>query len=115
MMRQDGHAIFYVVQHYGHPGGGTRQDWVDTALGYMLFDGLSFSERRSARTIRWRKLIERQGASTDLWQRYGVDGYVEPSDATAMMVELQERRPDEKFRVVKRQIVQMTQVLAVGA
>lgn len=112
MMRHDGHAIYYIVQHYGHPCGGTRQDWVDTGLAHMLFDGLPSGERLSARTIRWRKLIERQGASTDLWQTYGIEGYVEPSYARAMLNELRERRPDEAFRIVRRQVVQMTEEVA---
>lgn len=111
-MRQDGHAIYYTIEHFGHPGGNPHhQGWVGTSLGHMMFDGLSFQEKRGEQAAKWRKLIERQGASTDLWQRYGISGYANLDDAKAMIDVLRERRPAERFRIVRRQVAQLTEVV----
>lgn len=114
-MRQDGHASFYNIEHYGSPGGNpTLHAWVGTDLGHMLMrsvEGKSWEERR-ARAAYVRKITAPQEASSDLWQTYGINGFEELADAEVVLDELRSSEPDEKFRIVKQQIVQLTEVIA---
>jgi hypothetical protein len=104
-MRSDGDVTFFFVQHFQERNG---RGWVASSLDHLLFTGMTFDERRGGRADRYRELMQPQMASSDLWQRYGINGYVNPDDAFAVLDALRERRPDMRFRVVKRRITQTT-------
>lgn len=105
MMRNDGGATFYLVQHQ-YPNNG---EWVQSALGHFLFDGLTYDESRGEPGETYRDLLSHEGASTDLWQRYGINGFERVEDASEACSAVRARHPDRLFRVVRRSITQHTQ------
>lgn len=106
-MRRDGIASFFLIQHED-----SRNDWVESALDHFLFDGLTWEEKRGPLGDHYRKLILPQSANCDLWQKFGLHGYVVRADADAMLAALKERRPDKPFRIVHRTISQHTEVMS---
>lgn len=107
-MRIDGEALYFFVQHWGNPAGGTRREWVESSLDHLLFGGMTDEQKRGEKAARYRELMHPQSASSDLWQRFGIHGYVKADDAFAAMGALQERHPKMRFRVVRRYVIQTT-------
>lgn len=99
-MRVDGVATYYVVQHLSGPG--DRREWVDTALDHVLFRGLSFDQKRGRIGDRFRAIIRAQGPSTDLWQRYGIDGFEAREDADLALLTCRAKTDRLRFRLVCR-------------
>lgn len=108
-MRSDGYAAFYRVQHQN-----SRDEWTETALDEILFRGLSYEEAHGKLAERLIELLRPQDAGSDLWQKYGIHGFIEQADAEAVLTACRERRPTMKFRLVRRQIVQLTEVVENG-
>lgn len=102
-MREDGAVTYFFVQHQDSQG-----QWTESALAHFLFDGLSSDEARGWLGDQYRALMEPQGANSSLWQKYGIHGYVERSDAEAVLRAVRERHLDRSFRVVQRIVVQVT-------
>ena len=107
-MRADGEVTYLFIEH--KEAGGR---WVESALGYFLFNEMSYSDKQDEVATDYRRLMEPQNTSSDLWQKYGINGYLKLEDAEAMLAALRQRCPDRKFRVVRRTIIQRT-TLAVG-
>lgn len=106
-MRNDGRAEFYLVQHLDNHG-----EWVSSDLGHFLFKDLSYPERRGSIGDVYRALLSHTGASTDLWQEYGLDGFEYSALAEPVLREVRARNPDTKFRLVRRVTTQDTEVVA---
>lgn len=116
-MRSDGAAIFYFVQHEQKAVNGTdsrRTEWVESDLGHFLFSGLQYTEKQGVIGDAYRALMAPQEASSPLWQKFGIHGYTEKEDAFKVLEAVRERNPDRKFRVVKRTIMQQTEVMVGG-
>lgn len=109
-MRSDGEALYFFVQHWGSSGG-PHKSWVASSLDHLLFAGMTFEEKRGAKAGEYRELMKPQSASSDLWQRFGINGFVDEEDAFRALDALKERRPDMRFRVVRRHITQTTEVV----
>lgn len=104
-MRSDGEVTYYFIQHGAD---GRRGSWVSSSLDHLLFGDMTAEEKRGGQAARYRELTRPESASSDLWQRYGINGFVDPDDAFAVLTALQERKPDMRFRVAKRHIIQTT-------
>lgn len=107
-MRSDGDVTYYKIQH-SH----TDEAWVSSALDHFLFKDLSRDEARGRVGDRYRELLAPQSASSDLWQRYGIHGFVEKDDGLRVLRELRALPGEQpEFRLVKRHIVQVTEAVA---
>jgi hypothetical protein len=107
MMRSDGAVVFFLCQHW--QTGNAR--WVETALSHVLFDKLTYQDSNGVVGDRYRELLHPQSASSDLWQKYGIQGYANREDAEEMLTALRNQRPEMTFRIVKRHIMQTTEDL----
>lgn len=110
MIWRDGDVTFFLVEHRT----ADSPRWVATGLEGFLFGGLAYADRRGPVGDWRRKLIAPQSASSTLWQTYGIHGFEDALDARAVLDELRalpDRRAYE-FRVVRRRIVQTTDVVA---
>jgi hypothetical protein len=101
-MRRDGAATFFLIQHQD-----STDRWTESALDHFLFDGLPWRDERGDR---YRELLHPQSASSDLWQKYSIHGFVELADAEAMLEAVRERHPERAFRIVRRTVTQHTEV-----
>jgi len=108
MLRADGAVTYYFIQHINQLASG----WSGTALDYFLFEGMSFEEKGGELASYYRNLISKQGASTPLWQKFGINGFVDLEDAKETLKALQNRRPNSQFRVARRMIMQHTEVIS---
>jgi hypothetical protein len=108
-MRSDGTPVFYLVQHWDERN---TQSWVESALDHFLFADLTYDEKRGDVGDCYRRLLEPQNASTDLWQRYGIHGFERRGDAMAALRAVADRHPDRRFRLVMRVVSQRTRVIA---
>jgi hypothetical protein len=115
-LRADGAATFYFIQHRWQ---NEARDWTTSNIESFLFQGLSYEEKRGEKGDHYRNLLDKQSASTDLWQKYGVHGFVELEDAIALFEALKAEAPEHqgkkhRFRIAKRTICQHTEVLVGG-
>lgn len=104
-MRSDGVVAYYKVQHVGQHG------WCGTALDHVLFGHLSWDDKQGEKGDRYRELLEPQSASSDLWQRYGVFGFTDHSDAWRAQHACRVENPEMEFRIVHITASQSTVVL----
>lgn len=105
-MRRDGTVMYFAVQHID-----SSCRWVESALDHLLFKDLTYDQKKGPVGDAYRILLDPQSASSDLWQRYGIHGFVEVDDARRMLQAISERNPDMTFRVVCRSITQATTVV----
>jgi hypothetical protein len=114
MMHLDGIETYLFVQHF-FDAEGARERWATTSLAHMLFDPLTYYEARGEIGNRYRALIEPQSASSPLWQRTGIHGYLANPDgyeaARQVLVALRERQPRHRFRLARRTVSQTTVIL----
>lgn len=106
MMRCDGTAAYYLIQHQDE-----RERWVESALAHFLFDGLTYAQRCN-RGDKYRALLAPQSANSDLWQKFGINGFEVKEDADAALVEIKKLHPKRAFRIVYRVSMQATQEVA---
>jgi hypothetical protein len=111
-MRNDGEVSYYFCQHRKEPHSKISGEWAESALDHFLFDTLTYKEARGEVGNHYRELLHPQSASSDLWQKYGINGFVNFRDAVNMLDALRERNPDRQFRIVRREISQKTEVVA---
>lgn len=57
---------------------------------------------------RRRALIAPQQPSSPLWQCYGINGFMELSDARDVLAELRQAHPERPYRIARRAISQIT-------
>lgn len=107
-MRGEGNVSFYVVQHR-HP---EEEEWSDTDLSHVWFSPMSYDERRGAVAAHLRDLLAKQGASTPLWQRYGLHGFTEEADALQALVTSRATTSALEFRLVFRHMSRSQEVIA---
>lgn len=107
MMFNDGHAIFYIVQHRWMQ----RGQWTDSNLAGFMFERLSPADSRGTLGDHYRSLIAEQGASTALWQTYGINGFASEVPAKHVLAICQARNTKHSFRLVRRQVIQVTEVI----
>jgi hypothetical protein len=109
-MRRDGSATYFKIEALLEvcPG---RPEWSGIDLGNVLFADLSFEDKRGELGDRYREMLAPQQASSALWQRYGIHGFVEREDAEKVLRECRLRRPGTEFRLVRRTITQETEVV----
>lgn len=113
-MRSDGEVTYFFVQHRWEGEG----EWTTSDLGGFLFDGLSSEQVRGALGDRYRALMKPQTASSDLWQRYGIHGFLDEDDGREVLRELRalpkgtNRKRRHEFRLARRTITQETAVAA---
>lgn len=105
-MKADGATAFFVVQHEDSGG-----RWCDSALDHM-FDGLTYTDRNGELGDRYRALLVPQGASSALWQLYGVNGFRVQADGEAALAAVRERRPGQRFRLARRVLSRSTTVVS---
>jgi hypothetical protein len=103
----DGNAEYFCIQHQWKRDG----RWADSNLAGFLFEDLSYTEKRGEVGDRYRSLLAPQSASSDLWQKYGIHGFVNRTDAEAALDALNKKRLEHKFRIVKRTLTQRTEVM----
>jgi hypothetical protein len=114
-MRNDGEVSYYFCQHWQEwqePNSTNSGEWVKSSLSDWLFDSLTYEEAKGEVGRRYSNLLRPQSASSDLWQKYGIHGFVNFRDAANMLDALRKRNPDHKFRIVRREIKQKTEVVA---
>lgn len=110
-MRTDGDVTFYVIQHVWN---GVGEGWTETGDGAgFLFDGLSYEQRKGQLGDYYRALIKPHGALSDLWQRFGINGFEDKDDALRLLRELR-ALPNcpHRFRLVRRRIAREQTVVA---
>lgn len=110
-MRADGEVTFYVIQHVWN---GVGENWAGTGDGAgFLFDGLSYEQSQGRLGDHYRSLIAPQSASSDLWQRYGINGFEEKDDALRLLRELRALPScPHRFRLVRRTMTRKQEVIA---
>jgi hypothetical protein len=116
-MRSDGAATFYLIQHEQKAVNGThptRTEWVTSNLETFLFWDLPYGEVQGEVGNHYRELLRPQSANSDLWQKYGINGFVELADAEKAFFAVRNRNKDRRFRIIKRTIMQQTEVLVGG-
>jgi hypothetical protein len=111
-MRVDGDVTYYAIEH--HCGSWAKDSWVPSALDHFLFANLTSDQKNGPIGNRYRSLLHPQSATSDLWQRYGINGFVDKDDGLRMLQELRALpwRDDYYFRLVKRTLTQETLVVA---
>lgn len=110
-MRADGEVTYFFIQHETRPRNSKYTEWVESALDQFLFHDLSYSDRRGDLGDHYRALMDPQSASSDLWQKYGIHGYVNRADACAILKALNDKGLDRRFRIVRRTVIQKTEVV----
>jgi hypothetical protein len=110
-MRSDGTISFLVVQHFGSQHESIPKSWSDSALEHFLFGEMSWADKVGEKGDHYRRLLEPQNASTPLWQKYGVNGYVDRAAADAVLEALRHEHPNREFRLVRRAISQISKVV----
>lgn len=102
---RDGQFIIYHVQHLNSKG-----RWDDSDPGNFLFDDTKFTyeERRGAKGDSFREILHPRH---DCWQVSGIHGYLNLSDVQEALAAVREVHPDRKFRMVRRFVCQMTEVV----
>lgn len=106
-MRTDGAVTYFQIEHEED----WRDRWATSALEHLLFNNLTEKESRSHYGNRYRRLLSPQSASSEIWQKYGINGFIDLVDARKMIAALRARNPDMKFRIVKRTQTQFTEVV----
>jgi hypothetical protein len=112
MLRNDGEVTYYLCQHWQEPYGKVPGQWTESALEHFLFETLSYREAQGEVGDHYRELLDPQSASSDLWQKYGIHGFVVFRDAVNMLDALGERNPGRRFRIVRRTVSQKTEAVA---
>lgn len=101
-MRCDGIATYYLIQHQEESG-----RWVESALAHFLFSDLTYAQR-CKRGDKYRKMLAPQSASSDLWQKFGINGFEYKPDADTLLAEINNLHPKCAFRLVYRVSMQAT-------
>lgn len=110
-MRIDGQVTYYKIQHWSSMSGRPEDaTWVGSNLEHMLFDKMPFEENCGPRGkgARYRALLSPQSASSELWQRFGINGFVDVDDAMACLLAVASERPGTPFRIVRQTVTQET-------
>lgn len=91
LSQKDGTATYYVVQHDHEDG-----QWCDTDLSHVLFRSLASKREQGALADYYRRLLAAQSASSDLWQRFHVNGFEDLKTANAMLEAVREAHRFER-------------------
>lgn len=101
-MRCDGTAAYYLIQHQEE-----SERWVESALDHFLFSNLTYTQRCN-RGDKYRKMLAPQSANSDLWQKFGINGFEAIGDAETVLAEVKKLHPGRAFRLVYRVSMQAT-------
>lgn len=106
-MWTDGIADYYRVQHRDSTG-----LWCDTDIGHILFRDMTYTQKRSPLAECFREVLAKEGASTDLWQRYGLYGFEHREDAQVALGYCRAHAGSMVFRLVRRIMTRQQEVIA---